>query len=220
MNIREILGLFSAKRRGFLWIGLATLFCGIGVGSGVKHFATYAQSRDKVIEINDVPPNRRQIMIRDPKVGPIRLDFGTRFAEKGDWLSRTSFSLENVSRKPIVYIRMNVWFPETAKSGQIMVFPLTFGRRPGGRLTAGVEELNLAPNDILDVSLASAYEKMSTFINERQPMDTVSEVKIETSFIVFSDGTAWSVGTFMQVDPKNPSRYIPISEKAPEVQNE
>lgn len=219
MSVRKLLNLVSAKRPIFLGICLITLICGVGFGSGIQYFLTFAQSRDKVIEINDVSLDRQQIKIHQPRIGANRLVFGKRFTEKEDWLSRTSFVLENTSLKPIVYIRVNVWFPETAKSGQIMVYPLVFGKRPGTRLMTGTEELRLAPSEKLDVTLAAVYERMSSFISERQPIDTISEIKIETSFIVFSDGTAWSVGTFMKVDPNDPSRYIPITDKPPEVQN-
>lgn len=219
MIVRKIIDSFSVRRSRYIAAFLATLMCGFGLGSGIRYFSTFAQSRDKVIEINDVSLDRQQVKIHQPRIGANRLVFGKRFTEKEDWLSRTSFILENTSLKPIVYIRVNVWFPETAKSGQIMVYPLIFGKRPGTRLMTETEEMRLAPSEKLDVTLAAVYEKISSFISERQPIDTISEIKLETSFIVFSDGTAWSVGTFMKADPNDPSRYIPITDKAPEVKN-
>jgi|GEM_PF-4097794 len=52
------------------------------------------------------------------------------FKAGSDWLSRTSFQLENVSGKPIVYLTINLRFPETTVSGPIMLYPISFGRRP------------------------------------------------------------------------------------------
>jgi len=68
----------------------------------------------------------------------------------------------------------------------------------------------LMPKEALDISLASEYAKISNFVGNRHSISSINRIELEISFIVFEDGTAWSVGDFMRQDPNNPDRYIPV----------
>ena len=131
------------------------------------------------------------------------------FKEEPDWLSRTSFQLENVSDKPIVYLTINLRFPETTVSGPIMLYPITFGRRPGSN-TQNLEPFLLKPRETLDLPLGPKYSDITRFVGHRHSIEFINQIQLEVGFIVFADGTAWTAGSFLRQDPNNPNRYIPV----------
>jgi hypothetical protein len=131
------------------------------------------------------------------------------FKAGSDWLSRTSFQLENVSGKQIVYLTINLRFPETTVSGPIMLYPISFGRRPGSKVQ-NAEPFLLKPDGSLDLPLGPKYPDISRFVGNRHSIEFINQIQLEVGFIVFADGTAWMAGQFMRQDPDNPNRYIPI----------
>jgi hypothetical protein len=109
----------------------------------------------------------------------------------------------------IVYLRVNVNFPETRATGNLMSYGVSFGQRPGSKLKQTNPPILLKKGETLDVFLEKEKEKIYKFINERQPIESIKKVELEISFIIFEDKTAWSVGTFKRQDPENSDRYNP-----------
>src|SRR5438128_2711026 len=140
----------------------------IGFLAGLLTFDTplFGQSSEKTIS---VPSSviKEMVTISEPRVGDRLLSFDQSFSEGSDWIGRTHFKLENVSSKSIVYLRVNIWFPETTATGNVMVFSLVFGRRPGSKVPSKEPLLTLTPKQTLDVDLASKYADISRFLNDR-----------------------------------------------------
>lgn len=199
--------------RFYLSILVALVAIGSGFLVGLKVITVYAQSNLKSVSLGPPVFSDTQLKIYDGKVGTKSLRFEEGFFESSDWVSKISFRLENVSKKSIVYARVNIWFPETTTSGPIMVYPLTFGKRPGSKID-NREPLLLRPEESMDVSFANEFTNISTFIGTRHSINSIQQIRLEINFLIFEDGTAWSVGTFMTRDPMNPNRYIPV--KRPE----
>src|SRR5258706_13323511 len=57
------------------------------------------------------------VEITEVKVSKKIVELGRAFDEDNDWPSKVSFRLKNVSSKPIVYLQVNVNFPETSTTG-------------------------------------------------------------------------------------------------------
>jgi hypothetical protein len=204
------------------------LFTVIGASSVSIH--VLAQSTEKTV---GVFPSRTfaipQVKIKSVQVGEIsRAVKETRqsggalqtldenFTENSDWLSRTSFQIVNVSGKPMIYLKINVRFPETIESGSEMVYSISFGRRPGLRFQNAPPFL-FKPNDALDVPLGAKYSDISAFVSSRRAIESMNKIQLEVSYIAFDDGSAWSVGTFMVPDPNDPGRYIDVGISPPAV---
>lgn len=188
---------------------------GFIAGMNATNIDVLAQSNDKNISLGPRSFIKPQIKIKEGRVGDKSRKFDENFKEDSDWLQHMSFQIENVSDKPMVYLRINVLFPETRASGDLMAYPITFGQRPGSKLQKGDPWLFL-PKDTLDVSLASKHNEISRFVSERHSIESMNRIQLEVSFIVFEDGTAWSVGAFMRQDPNKPGRYIPNGTSHPE----
>ncbi len=150
-----------------------------------------------------------QLKITEIKVREQIQTLNESFEAEADWVKDLSFKLENISDKPIVYLRVNVNFPETRATGNLMSYGVAFGQRPGSKLKQTSPLILLKKGETLDVFLEKEKEKIYKFINERQPVESIKKVELEISFIIFEDKTAWSVGTFMRQDPENPDRYNP-----------
>lgn len=202
------LSLRKVTRKSIL--ATAVIIAGFFVGTKVTNIDVFAQSDDKSIGLLPLDSfSKPQIKIKEVRVGGNAKKFDENFRENSDWLSRTSFQIENVSGKSIVYLRINVWFPETTTSGPVMIYPLTFGQRPGSKFQ-NTDSFLLTSGDTVDIPLSPKYSDISRFVGHRHLIGTIHKIQFQVSFIVFDDGTAWSVGTFMLQDPNDPNRYIPI----------
>lgn len=212
---RRIMRLKSSKPYRKLIFASMAIVIGFIVGMKTMNPEVFAQTNEKNISLGTPSFSEPQVKIKEVKVGEKSRKFDENFKEDSDWLGNTLFQVENVSSKPIIYLRVNIWFPETEASGPVMVYPITFGQRPGSKLQKG-DPLLFMPKETLDVSLAAKYDEISRFLIERRSIESIQKIRLEVSFIVFDDSTAWSVGTFMTRDPDNSDRYIPVQASLPE----
>ncbi len=148
-----------------------------------------------------------QLKITEIKVGQQVQSFNENFEAEAEWIKNLSFKLENVSGKSIVYLSVNVNFPETRANGNLMSYAVSFGQRPGSKLKQINPPLLLKAGETLEVLLEKERDRIYKFINERQPVESIKKIELEISFIIFDNKTAWSVGSFKRQDPENPDRY-------------
>lgn len=201
----------------FSWLGLIMIAAILGylIGLGVENsiINIQAQSEQKTIKLaRTINP---QLKITEVKVGQKDRKFNESFDAEAEWVKNLSFKLENISGKPIVFLKVNVNFPETRASGNLMSYPISFGQRPGSKLKPNKPSMLLKTGETLEVSLDKEKDKIYKFVNERQPIESIQKIELEISFIVFEDKTAWSVGSFMRQDPNNPDRYDPVESEPP-----
>jgi hypothetical protein len=172
----------------------------------------YAKSEKKTIKLSF--SRNPQLKFTDVKVGQRNQKLDENFDAENDWVKNPFFKLKNISGKSIVFMTVNVNFPETRATGNLMSYSVTFGQRPGSKIT-NREPMLLKPDEIIDVSLDKEKGKIYKFVNSRQPIELIQTVELENGFIVFDDKTAWSAGAFMHQDPNNPDRYNPIETETP-----
>jgi hypothetical protein len=177
----------------------------------VSLFDAYAQNDKKTVKLAQT--GTPQVKFKDLKVAQRDLKLDEDFDAESEWVKNLSFKLENTSDKRIVFLRVNVNFPETRLTGDLMSYPINFGRRPGSKIKTKNPPMLLKPGETLEISLEEEKDRIYKFVNERQPIETIQKVELEIGFIIFEDKTAWSAGTFKQQDPDNPDRYIPIKDE-------
>ncbi|HEX8565775.1 MAG TPA: hypothetical protein VF648_08895 [Pyrinomonadaceae bacterium] len=171
-----------------------------------------SQEQEKIVKL--AYSHKPIIKISELKVSGKARKFDESFSEDGDWLRDFSFKLENKSGKRIVYLQVNVNFPETRATGNMMSFPIVFGQFPDIDNQSKHPPLLLNQDNALEVSLNKEYDKLAKFINARSPIEFMRKVELEIGFVVFDDKTAWS-GSYLRQDPNNPRRYIGIESDSP-----
>jgi hypothetical protein len=174
--------------------------------------AVRAQAEKKAVSLAETikPPLKFAAL----KVGGQDRKFAEGFEAELDWVKALAFELENISGKPIVFLQINVNFPETRATGNLMSYSVIFGERPWAKVK-DVAPLSFKPGQSFGVSLDQEKEKIAKFIMSRQPIETIQKVELEIGFVVFEDKTAWSAGTMMRRDPDNPGRFIPLEGESP-----
>ena len=146
--------------------------------------------------------------------------FGEKFTQKSDWLKDFTIKFKNKSDKAITYLKIELDFPETKSSGNIMAFPLSYGISPISSAKNDKEKPIQSGDDVELILSDTKFEALKTFIETRHPLNSLSKVDIRIVFILFDDGTAWSSGNFMRPDPNNPKKFIPIETEDKEKSNE
>ena len=156
-----------------------------------------------------------QVRVTKLKIGSVARGFKEEFDESDDWPRKMSLEIQNIGSKPIVYLEVNLNFPETKSSGSMMSYPIKLGIRPDLPPSGDSKSLLLMPGEKLDIPVSDRYDKVESFIRRRHPMKQIHKAQVEIGFIIFEGGTAWA-GEFLQPDPAKAGRYIPVGRKPQE----
>ena len=156
-----------------------------------------------------------QLKISKLRIGAEPKEFKEEFDEADDWTRRLSFEIESLAAKPITFVQIDLKFPDTLSTGNIMVYPIRLGNRPGASPVASENTLYLQRGDKMKIDVANKYNELEKFIRVRHSMKDIRNVELAVGFIVFEDGTAWAAGDFLQPDPNNPRRYLNVGSTFP-----
>lgn len=203
----------SAKLFSRLELLTNTVILGCLLGLGITSSVTTIQAQDKRKLIKLADTIKPQLKFTDVKIGQQERKLVESFEAESDWVKDIFFKLENISGKQVVYLQVNINFPETRLLGPMMSYTMMFGEHPRRKLKNSKPML-LMPSEILEISLDKEKDKIYKFVNERQPIESIQKVELEIGFIIFEDKTAWTAGTFMRPDPNNPDRYNPMESEA------
>ena len=203
--------------RTILWslgyLCLAVVALQVTVTSKPLKLGTTSQQNERK-SLEQAFSSNPQVRVTKLKVGPNIRRFSEEFDESDDWLKRLSPEIESTAIKPITYLEINLKFPETRSSGNLMSYPITMGIRPNSTPSAPAQKaLHLMPGETLEITLDNDYDRLERFVGIRHSMNQIHRVQVEVGFIVFDDGTAWIVGDFFRPDPNNPRHYINVGPK-------
>lgn len=182
-----------------------------------KSFRPPSQRTDeKVIEKKNFPsePFRfGNLSVRNVKITP-GMKFNARLiatnpgGEAEDWLEYLSFTIKNTSGKRMIYINVELDFPETAVNGEpLMVYnQLGIGIHPkaiGDDLKSGTP-LALEPGDITTFSFSSYRLRLvKAFLALKNfQLADLNRVTIRIDNIIFDDRTKWSQGYEYRPNPR------------------
>jgi len=166
------------------------------------------KSDEKIIQrknFSNEPFGFDGLSVKKVKIAP-GVKFNARLtAESGggqveDWVENLSFTIKNTSNKRMIYINVELDFPETTVNGRpLMVYDqLSIGIHPkafGDALTYG-KPLALEPGDTTTASLSSdRLRLLKEFLAlAKFQLADLNQVNIRIDHIVFDDGTKWSQG--------------------------
>ncbi|HEY9405555.1 MAG TPA: hypothetical protein VIQ24_23095 [Pyrinomonadaceae bacterium] len=171
--------------------------------------AGHEKASDKVIKYS--PYSNQPIEITDVTVKGKSTKLNAKIDENADdWLSDLSITVKNVSDKTITHITLNLEFPETKETGNPMFFPLRFGQNPQVPISVGQPEA-LPANQITTLYISGqTLTKLKSFIEKRQPLNSLKKVSIHPGTVYFEDKSLWTGGSFFRIDPNDPSKYIRV----------
>ncbi|MEO7969893.1 MAG: hypothetical protein ABI698_01235 [bacterium] len=196
-------------RVAYITIGLVLILCSSILVSSGKRLQDSDNPRDKIVELSS--PSDAPVSVIGLKVSGKQREAGTKFDDDENWLSRLSLRISNKTNKPIVGIQMDLFFPETKATGNMMAFPFWFGSDPLVNPQAVTERKRLDIADAVDVPFTeSSYLALKRFVERRHPMRDIHQVRLQINTIYFEDGSIWSYGSWVQRDRSNPRRLIPI----------
>ena len=206
--------MLSAKSHGVAFAVISVVFLPAtiwAVSSSLSVGITSASAQDTERSLNKTESyDNEPLTIVGIKASNRSVKPGEKFSGNNDWLKNASIRVQNSSEKDIVYIEIDLNFPETKTSGNEISYRLKLGHRPGAHDTN--PPLLLKANDGAVLNLDDdRYDQLVKVVEQRHPMSGIRRVDMRLGFVIFSDGTAWSGGLFQRRDPNNPNRYIPMN---------
>lgn len=179
------------------------------------------QSAEKIVTRDPIHGTHPPLKITDLTSDSHPIVFKKPFAGSDDWLKTLSFKLNNTSSKAIVSIVIQFAFPETRTTGNLMVYPKRLGQRPqqwsytrqGQQLPADTSHpaMVIKPDETVNISLEVEFDKVKSFIEQRQAISSLNSCSIRIASIYFDDGTMWNFdGSYYKPDPNLPGHPIKI----------
>ncbi|HYG10614.1 MAG TPA: hypothetical protein VD835_11740 [Pyrinomonadaceae bacterium] len=143
-------------------------------------------------------------------MGGKEVKFAEKFTGDDNWLKGAKFRLKNITGKKIVFIELDVNFPETRATGAEMSYRINLGQIPN--LNHPATPLSVSSGEELEADInEKRYAALTKLIQERHSLSDITKAHIQVGFVVFDDATAWSAGVFYRQDPYNPKRWVPIN---------
>lgn len=186
-------------------LGVTLTLLLLAVGGGLANATLQTEKTIETLPYGNEPVDLQEIKYKGESIKA-----GEKIRADSEWLRDVSLQLTNKSGKLIVYVDVAFDFPETKSTGAVTSYSLRLGNRPGGPYS-GRTPLEFKPGESLKVSLAEEYDKLKHFVEKSHPIASLNRVRVRVNFIGFDDGTAWSAGSFVRLDPSNPHHYIKIN---------
>jgi hypothetical protein len=151
------------------------------------------------------------IKLTELHLGDRVVGFDENYIAVSDWLKGMTINARNDAEKTLVHLWLKLDFPETAETGNPMMFPLRYGKHPTILQLGRDEERPVDPGQYFQIRLdEKGLIELKRFIESRQPLNSLTRVNIGLEGVYYSDGTMWSGGHLRRQDPNDPTRWIPI----------
>jgi hypothetical protein len=127
------------------------------------------------------------------------------------WLKNSFVQIQNVNRKAVDGVWITLDFPEASVGNFIQLGSSERRLFPSTEANAGPDKsaLTLNQGQTLEVPLGANYEATKSVRDKQSPNGT-SGAKVRIEMVFFSDGTAWTQGSFLRPDPNKPGKFIRI----------
>jgi hypothetical protein len=201
-------------RRVILLSVILVVICATATVAGWSlnlHLAQSPQGRGKVI--GKMFTRNSVVEFEQIKVSGKPVKFDEAFDGSDEWLPTVLLSVKNISNKSIVYLSVDVNFPETRSLRAMMSYPIELGQKPESKFPTRNAPMVLLPGDTLEIQLQDHYPKIKTFVEKQWTIKDIRKAELEIGFVIFDDRTAWAAGNFYRQDPTNPGHYINIGDK-------
>jgi hypothetical protein len=116
-----------------------------------------------------------------------------------------------VNRKAVDGVWITLNFPESSVGNYIQLGSSERRLRPSAELNPDPDKsaFTLNQGQILEVPLGANYEATKS-VRDKQDLNGTRISKVRIEMVFFSDGTAWTQGSFLRPDPNKPGKFIRI----------
>jgi hypothetical protein len=134
------------------------------------------------------------------------------FDGEDDWLKGLVIHFKNRSDKNIIYIKVDLSFPETMGSGIGLAHILEFGRYPGKQNVASNDKI-LKPGEEVEIPLTDDdHTRMYDFLRKHN-FHRVNDLDILLQHVIFEDDIMWLAGDIFKRDPFNSTKWVNINKQ-------
>ena len=156
-----------------------------------------------------------KISVVKAKKGEIKL--GEKFSDDDDWFKGLKVVVENVSGKPVTYVRVGVIFHRPQSQEAAPGYPY------GEALTYGVDPFSPEGSDTSNQAKAIAagksielalpdeiYVGTKEILKKLKFPESIKRIEVTVETVGFEDGTAWNAGQLWRRDPGAPHGWRPV----------
>lgn len=197
-------------------IGLAIFALSLGMSLSVISSST-SQNQGKFFTKHDPSLYTSPLEVVQINTPKGKAQFHVGFLGSDDWFKNLELKFKNVSKEDIVFVVLDLSFPDTLATGNIMSSRYNLGTRPDRETIEKKQEVTfLKPGEETTFTLNEVdYEDLIKFLQKRQPLSTIHKMAINFKFVHFKNGLAWDTGQYLKPSPDNPKRYDPIDNPKP-----
>jgi hypothetical protein len=197
-------------------VGLGIFALSLGMGLSVFSSST-SQNQGKFFIKDDPSLYTRPLEVIQINTAKGKAQFHEGFLGSDDWFKNLELKIKNVFGEDIVFLVIELSFPDTLATGNKMVSRYNLGIRPDRETIEKKQEVTfLKPGEETTFTLKEAdYEDLIKFLQKRQPLSTIHTMEINFKFVHFKNGLAWDTGQYLKPSPGNPNRYDPIDNPKP-----
>jgi hypothetical protein len=127
------------------------------------------------------------------------------FAADDEWLRGLRFDVLNKSLQSIAFVKVHVLLYGVKGYEGALSIPLQWGEPPllsGGAVVSQPMD-SLAPGNKVSLAVtAEMYARVKGMVEKQDTMANVSEVRLLTSSVMYTDGTVWKGGSLLYPDEK------------------
>ena len=183
---------------------LFCLYCLTVIGTSAwasSRFVSFNQAEQKVVEYHPMP-NQPVELVSVSAAGK-EIKFNESFVDDVEWMKNLKFTLKNRSDKPVVYVELYLDFPETRATGNLMMFPLKFGKSKRSRMPLEDPEELLLPGSEATLQFSpNKYSRLKEFLEKRHAISMgLHKITIQVADVEFADATYWFGGSWFRIDP-------------------
>jgi hypothetical protein len=178
------------------------------------------RSDEKVIERKRFA--REPFQFGELSVGKVKIAPNAKFSARSlaetsggqvdDWIENLSFTIKNISTKRMIYINVELDFPETGVGRPLMVFnQLALGIPPQtpAESRSKFEPLALEPDDKITFSFSPDRLRIAKqfLASNHFQLGDLNRMNVRIDDIVFDDGMRWAQGYDYRPNPSVPTGY-------------
>ena len=154
---------------------------------------------------------------------------GVPFQANDEWFNHLTVVLKNISAKKIVCGTIQAFFPETGdgtRAHPTVGDQSHFGNLPEYGMYSGLtgtrfddepqrDPILVEPGQEFTVPVISRdhSDGIKEMIENRQPLSSITTIRVEIAAFDFEDGTRWAADLYYRPDYSVPGKYVVISRK-------
>ncbi|MDT4895696.1 MAG: hypothetical protein QOH25_773 [Acidobacteriota bacterium] len=173
------------------------------------------QRQERIIEKQSFSNEPVKITAVKTKKGAVKV--GEKFNDESDWFKGLKVIVENVSDKPVTYIRVGLLFPRPNNNGTTQEYPygesLDYGVDPfspeGSEISNQAKAI--APGKSIELVMPDeVYSGTKALLKELEFPESIKRIELTVETVGFEDGTAWSGGQLWRRDQNAPRGWSPV----------